>query len=52
MTIPESEDPWLDYLSVGEVARKYRVDEKLADIRLRYREEPEDGFVWRQGMMW
>ena len=48
LTIPESEDPWLDYLSVGEVARKYRVDEKLADIRLRYRDEPEDGFVWMQ----
>ena len=35
VTMPESEDPWLDYLSARDVVRKYRVDEKLADIRLR-----------------
>ena len=48
VTMPESEDPWLNYLSARDVARKYRVDEKLAELRLRYREEPEDGFVWMQ----
>ena len=51
LTIPESEDVELAYMSVGEAARRYRVDEKLADIRLRYREEPEDGFVGMQGRL-
>ena len=51
LTIPESEDVELAYMSVGEAARRYRVGEKLADIRLRYREEPEDGFVGMQGRL-
>ncbi len=38
-------------MSVGEVARQYRVDEKLAELRLQFREEPEDGFVWMQGKL-
>ena len=52
MTMPESEDPWLAYMGVEDVVREYRVDEKLADVRLRYREEPEDGFVWMQRRLW
>ena len=35
LAIPASEDPELAYMGVEDVVRKYRVDEKLADIRLR-----------------
>ena len=52
LAIPASEGPELAYMGVEDVVRKYRVDEKLADIRLRYREEPEDGFVWMQRRLW
>ena len=41
----------MDRLSVGEVARQYRVDEKLAELRLRDIEELE-GTMPMQGGLW
>ena len=51
VTIPESENLELVYMRAGEVSRKYRVRQELAELRLQFREEPEDGFVWMQGKL-
>ena len=39
LTIPASEEPELAYMGLEDVARKYRVDEELAALRMQDRGE-------------
>ncbi len=38
LTIPAAEDPWLLYMPIEDVARKYRITEELARVRFGVRD--------------